>query len=200
MAQVHLKSAGRGVVVLLLITSSGCCGGLFGTNSWQTTSRSMISESYPLGSVNRAHYHAMETDPRGHGLCLQSQRICGRDVRTDSRRQRPSPRSGVHADAPFPVVIEQSENNANPDAFPNPISLRSTSRGWGIPTCSVPLKPTPTIADNSMEGQFDYNMYYMFRHGAGSASAEWALAAAWASVDWWFFGGGFGGSGFGFGT
>jgi hypothetical protein len=75
-----------------------------------------IPDEYPVGAVMRAHYHQMQTNAEAsdfilyqHDFVLQSAELTpdGKDKILEIAARMRS--------APFPVVVERSENNADPE-------------------------------------------------------------------------------------
>lgn len=105
--QKKLKNDGCGSTC-----GSGCCGGCCLANT-----RSLaIPEGYPIGSVMRAHFHQMQTNAEAMDFILYQ-----KDFVLESAELTPDGKDKVleiaarMRSAPFPVIVERTWNNANPE-------------------------------------------------------------------------------------
>lgn len=87
-----------------------CCG-----CGWCWPSRCGVPDRYPLGSVNRAHYQTMEANAEAADFILHRNEFVG-----DTAELTPYGKDHLleiaaraHS-APFPILVERSENNSNP--------------------------------------------------------------------------------------
>src|SRR3954452_13604696 len=93
--------------LLLFVLSglSGCC--------WRTECRNPIPQRYPLGSVNRAHYHAMETNAEATDFVFNRNDFVGMSTElTPDAKDHLLEIAARMRSAPFPVIVERSENNS----------------------------------------------------------------------------------------
>jgi len=154
-----------------------------------------IPDRYPLGSLERAHFQNMQTNGEATDFIMNQIDFVG-----DTSELTPDGKDHVleiaarMRSAPFPVLIERSENNSNPQ-------LDAERRGTvamiladlGNPDAdqrtfvSTPYGPGIT----SMEGQMDYFRFIYSRGGFGNFGNNNGFNNG--------FGGGFGGGGWGFG-
>lgn len=174
----------------------GCCP----TLSWRPLAmpgwaRShAIPDRYPLGSLERAHFQNMQTNAEASDFILNQIDFVG-----DTAELTPDGKDHIleiaarMRSAPFPVLVERSENNSNPQ-------LDAERRGTvamiladlGNPDADqrtfVGTPYNPGI--NSQEGQMDYFRFMFSRGGWGN------MNNGWGNNGW---GGGGGGGGWGFG-
>lgn len=75
-----------------------------------------IPDSFPLGSINRAHYHTMETNAEATDFILHRYDFIGSTAElTPSGKDHVLEVAARMRQAPFPVLIERSLNNADPE-------------------------------------------------------------------------------------
>ena len=107
--QGHVR-ASLGVSLGLAVT--GLCGGC----GWNAAAHTpYCAEAYPLGTLNQAHYEAMHAKGRAAAFILHQNDFLGSTSEL-------SPAGKDHVleivnsarTVPFPVLIERSDNNANP--------------------------------------------------------------------------------------
>jgi hypothetical protein len=108
------RSAGRGGLICLLAAACCGCGTLAGWCGWPWRTAS-IPDRYPLGSVNRAHYQTMETNGEAGDFILYRHEFVadGTDLTPYGKDHilEIAARAGC---GPFPVIVERSEHNNNP--------------------------------------------------------------------------------------
>lgn len=75
-----------------------------------------IPDTFPLGSINRAHYHTMQTNGEAGDFILHHHEFIG-----NTAELSPYGRDHIYEiaarmrSAPFPVIIERTENNSDPE-------------------------------------------------------------------------------------
>ncbi|MBC8289565.1 MAG: hypothetical protein H8E37_04525 [Planctomycetes bacterium] len=117
-----LKAHSRWIPVALAVACVGSVAGcLKPTLQFVPTTLSMrrslaIPDTYPLGSVPRAHYHQMETNGEADDFVINRHEFIrstaelntwGLDHVLEIAARAPS--------NPFPILIERSENNSDPE-------------------------------------------------------------------------------------
>ncbi len=176
---------------------AGCS--TYGWPHWQKPHlrANAIPEAYPLGSVNRAHYHAMETNGEAADFIIHRNEFVGSTAELTPYGKDHIVEIGARMrSAPFPVIIERMENNADPELdehrrniivqvlhnFGNSDSDQRTfvSQAYGI-------------GINSQEAEFDYSRF-MFSRGFGGGNFGGGFGGGGAGGG--FGGGGAGGGGF----
>jgi hypothetical protein len=90
-----------------------CCGGVCGC----CANRSLaIQEEYPVGAVQRAHFHQMQTNGEAVDFVLFQ-----KDFVLESAELTPDAKDKIleiaarMRSAPFPVIVERTFNNADPE-------------------------------------------------------------------------------------
>jgi hypothetical protein len=107
MKQPGDKAAARAGLLLSLV------GLAYGCES--CPSRCGVPDRYPLGSVNRAHYQTMEANAEAADFILHRNEFVG-----DTADLTPYGKDHIleiaarARSAPFPIIVERSENNATP--------------------------------------------------------------------------------------
>ena len=75
-----------------------------------------IPDSYPLGSINRAHYQTMQTNGEASDFVIHRNEFEGfTAVLNSAGRDHIMEIAARMRQAPFPVVVERSENNSDPE-------------------------------------------------------------------------------------
>lgn len=114
----HAKSLVPGLAVACVLSSAGC---IKPTVQFVPTTLAMrrslsIPDKYPLGSIVRTHYHQMETNGEAFDFILHRNEFVdftgelnafGLDHLLEIAARARS--------APFPILIERSENNSDPE-------------------------------------------------------------------------------------
>lgn len=169
MTQSRSKWMLAGLFGATLVATSGCCSGGGGHIGWWRSAA--IPDRYPLGSVNRAHYHTMQTNGEASDFIFHRNDFVGdtAELTADAKDQVMEVAARMRS-APFPVIVERSENNTNPqldndrratiaqvlmdlgNADADQRTFVSNSYGLGI---------------SSFEGQFDYYRWIYSRAGFG---------------------------------
>jgi hypothetical protein len=87
-----------------------CCGC---DSCWP--SRCGVPDRYPLGSVNRAHYQTMEANAEAADFILHRNEFVGETTELTPYGKDHILEIAARARcAPFPILVERSENNSNP--------------------------------------------------------------------------------------
>jgi hypothetical protein len=95
----------------LLAAMAGLCCGC----GWCWPSRCGVPDRYPLGSVNRAHYQTMEANAEAADFILHRHEFVGETAElTPYGKDHLLEIAARARSAPFPILVERSENNSNP--------------------------------------------------------------------------------------
>ncbi len=100
------KSCGTGGCCL----TNGCCGSCLASRSLA------IPDIYPVGAVMRAHFHQMQTNAEAADFIFYQ-----KDFVLESAELTPDGKDKIFEiaarmrSAPFPVIVERTWNNANPE-------------------------------------------------------------------------------------
>jgi hypothetical protein len=144
----------------------GCCGG--GLHWFRSHS---IPDRYPLGSVNRAHYHAMQTNAEASDFVLHRNDFVGETAElTHDGKAHAFEIAARMRSAPFPVLVEQSENNSAPQLDADrraTVAQVLSGLGNGDAEQRVIVANAYDKAISSYEGQFDYYRWIWSRGGFG---------------------------------
>lgn len=161
---------------------SGCSSGCstFGYQWWNPTgwfsgsahSRHSVPDVLPLGSVTRAHWHAMQTNGEAADFVMYRNEFVhnsselspyGRDHIAEIAARMPS--------TPFPVLIQRSQNNADPelDQIRRDLVVRVlTDLGNQDANQRVVVSQPYSNGINSMEGEQDYGSFRRIRGGGNN--------------------------------
>ena len=96
----------------------GCCGGgLFGGLRGRLSQRSLaIPDEYPVGAVERAHFHQMQTNAEAADFILYQHDFVGETAElTPDGKDKILEIAARMRSAPFPVLVERMWNNADPE-------------------------------------------------------------------------------------
>ena len=156
---------------------SGCstCGcHWWNPGSWgcgSATSRMQVPDVLPLGSVTRAHWHAMQTNGEAADFVMYRNEFVdnsselgpyGRDHIAEIAARMPS--------TPFPVIVQRSWNNADPelDQVRRDIVVRVlTDLGNQDANQRVVVSQPYSNGINSMEAEQDYGQFRRIRGNRG---------------------------------
>jgi hypothetical protein len=167
--------------------------------AWFASRSLAIPETYPLGSVVRAHYHAMETNAEASDFILHRVEFVGSTAElTSEGKDHLLEILARLADSPFPVVIERSENNSDPELDEHRRQMvAAIVSDFGFPDVAanrVVTAPAYEKGLNSHEGESDYYRFIGSRRGSefggGQNSGSFGGLSLGGSAGG--FGGGFG--------
>jgi hypothetical protein len=105
-------AARMSLCVSLGLALIGLCGGC----GWNAACRSpSVPDVYPLGAVNRAHYETMQANGEAADFILHQNDFVGSTSELSPAGKDHVLEIAARArSAPFPVLIERSENNTTP--------------------------------------------------------------------------------------
>lgn len=192
----HSRKAAAALVLAAL--AGGCCcpGPFCGGGGWlggggcsiATNERNMIPNNYPLGSVMRSHIHAEQTNAEASNFIFNLVDFVGETPHlTPDGKDHLMEVAARMRSAPFPVIIERTPNNANPqlDAERRAVVSRHLADLGNPDADQRTIVSTPYSRGYlSNEGAADYYTNFNFRSNFGNNGNN---------------GGGFGGGGGGFG-
>ncbi len=144
-----------------------------------------IPDEQPLGSVVRAHYHTMQANAEATDFIFHRHEFVGKTAElAPIGKDHIMEVAARMRSAPFPVIVERSPNNADPelDALRRD-TVAQVLTDFGNPDAQQRTIVSPAYAKaiNSQEAQMDYYRFIYTRFGGGGGGG----------------GGGFGGGGFG---
>jgi hypothetical protein len=172
----------------------GCC--LLGWCCFHRRSMA-IPDVQPLGSVVRAHYHTMQTNAEAADFIIHDHEFVGMTAElTPSGKDHIVEIAARMRSAPFPVIVERSENNSDPelDAFRRDLVAQILS-DFGNPDAQQRTFVAPAYGKglNSREAEVDYYRFIYTRGGFGNFGNNFGSGLGNGGGV-----GGFGGTGFGF--
>jgi hypothetical protein len=156
---------------------TGSCGGSSCWPSWlyPHSNRNAIPDILPLGAVSRAHWHMQETNGEAADFVIHRNEFVdnsseltpyGRDHIAEIAARMPS--------APFPVLVQRSLNNADPelDNIRRDIVVRVLT-DLGNPDADQRTVVSQPYSNgiNSMEGEQDYGRFRNIRGNFNRGSA-----------------------------
>jgi hypothetical protein len=170
----------------------GCCCG------W--TRSLAIPDEYPLGAVMRAHHHQMQINGEAADFILFQKDFVGQSAElTPDGKDKVLEMAARMRSAPYPVVIERTWNNADPelDALRrNIVAQILVDLGNPDANTRVFVSPSYGPGKHSMEAIFEFWMYtYQGYYGGfgGMGGGFGGMGGGFGGM-----GGGFGGAGGGF--
>lgn len=178
----------------------GLRGRLYG---WLCGRRSnAIPQTLPLGSTVRAHYQVMETNGEAADFILHRHDFVGQTAElTPDARDKILEIAVRMKSAPFPVLVERSENNSDPELDllrRNLVAQILTEYGVPDADCRTLVSPAYGRGYNAIEAEPTYYRHLLpgsglnFGYGGGFGNGLFGGAGFGNSA----FGGGLGGFGF----
>ncbi|MBI3860285.1 MAG: hypothetical protein HY290_00155 [Planctomycetia bacterium] len=148
--------------------AAGCTGGPWALPGWRSHA---IPDRYPLGAVERAHFHTMQTNGEAGDFILHQMDFVGDTAElNDDGRDRIQEIAARLQSTPFPVLVERSENNANPQLDAERRQMVAlVLRDLGNPDADQRTYVATAYGrgNTSMESQIDYFRYIYSRGGFG---------------------------------
>lgn len=172
---------------------------------WHQNAGMNVPETLPLGSTVRAHYHTMQTNGEAADFILHRLDFVGSTAElTPAGRDRILEIAARARSAPFPVLIERSWNNANPELDQHRRRIvAAILTDLGIPEADQRVIVAPAYGKGitSQEGQMDYYQFIYSRGYGGYGYGGYGNAGGFGAGGLGGFGGvgGFGGFGGGLG-
>jgi len=166
----------------------GCLG-----NLWGRAHRSLaIPDEYPVGAVQRAHFHQMQTNGEAADFILYQKDFVGQTAElTPDGKDKILEIAARMRSAPFPVIVERSWNNSDPelDSFRRDL-VAAILADKGNPDANQRTFVSPAYGPGkqSLEAAPEYYMFTFSGAGMGNGFGNGGGG---------FGGGGFGGGGFG---
>jgi hypothetical protein len=144
------------------------CGGL---PVWRSHA---IPDRFPLGAVERAHFHTMQTNGEAGDFILFDHDFVGSTAELNvDGRDRIMEIAARLPHTPFPVLVERSDHNSNPqlDAERRQmVALVLKDLGNADADQRVYVSPAYGRGNTAMESQIDYYRYIYSRGGFGGAN------------------------------
>ena len=148
---------------------SGCTGG--GMPLWRSAA---IPDRFPLGAVERAHFHTMQTNGEASDFVLHQMDFVGdtAELNTDGRDHIQEIAARLQS-TPFPVLVERSDNNSNPQLDAERRQMVAlVLKDLGNPDADQRTFVGTAYGrgQTSMESQIDYFRYIYSRGGFGGTN------------------------------
>lgn len=194
MPRIRSRLKGLAFALAAMSSMAGCsstwCDWGWGCG-WGCQGRSLaIPERYPLGSVMRAHFHTMQTNAEAADFILhRSDFVASTAELTPAGKDRILEMAARMRSAPFPALVERSENSSDPELDAHRRSLvAQVLTDMGVPEANQRTFVAPAYGQprNSIEAEFDYYSHLSTRGSNGNGNGNGGG-----------FGGGVGGGGFG---
>jgi hypothetical protein len=187
-----------------LSVTSGCAGPWLGGKSCCCCHRNpAIPDRFPLGSVNRAHYHAMQTNGEAADFILHRNDFVGETAElTPNGKDHVLEIAARMRSAPFPVLVERSEHNSNPQLDADRrVTVASVLGDLGNGDADQrTIVATPYGRGiTSMEGQIDYGHFLFNGRGGFGNNLFGGFGGGFSGGFGGGIAGGIGGGSFGFG-
>jgi hypothetical protein len=197
MSPLSSKRVCLSFAALLLFSLSGCARPCVSWKpiAWHTQSRNRIPDRYPLGSINRAHYQQMQTNAEATDFVINLNEFAGETSElTPDAKDHVMEIAARMRSAPFPVIVERSINNTNPQLDAerrNAVAKYLTDLGNPDAEQRTFVATPYDRGLNSFESQFDYFQFLFAGRGFGNGLGFGGFGGGGL--------GGFGGGGFGSG-
>jgi len=175
----------------------GRCGlGWFGNLKGRMSRSLAIPDEYPVGAVERAHFHQMETNAEAADFILYQHDFVGDTAElTPDGKDKILEIAARMRSAPFPVLVERTWNNADPELDAHRRDLVATilaDKGNPDANNRTFVSPTYGPGKQSLEAAPEYYQHtYMSSGNNGFGNGGGGFGGGG------FGGGGFGGGGFG---
>ena len=143
----------------------GACGG----GCWHGRSHA-IPETYPLGSTVRAHYHTMQSNTEAADFIVHRNEFVDSTAElTPDGKDHILEIAARMRSTPFPVVVERTENNSDPELDNHRRRLvAQILNDFGNPEADQRTVVAPAYGRgiNGREAEFDY-FRFIFSRGFG---------------------------------
>lgn len=131
-----------------------------------------IPDTLPLGSTVRAHYHTMQTNAEAADFVIHRHEFIGASAELNSAGKDHLVEIAMRMrSAPFPVLIERTENNSDPELDQhrrNLIAQILADFGNSDADQRTIVSPAYSRGLNSQEAQQDYYRFINTRGGNGN--------------------------------
>ncbi|MEX0715602.1 MAG: hypothetical protein WD066_03405 [Planctomycetaceae bacterium] len=128
-----------------------------------------IPDQYPLGSVNRAHYHTMQANAEASDFIFHDHEFVGYTAElTPYGKDHVLEVAARMRSTPFPVIIERVENNTDPELDAHRRRIIATILAdMGNPDADQRTIVAPAYGKgmNSREAELDYHRFITTRGG-----------------------------------
>ena len=190
MMERRAKRLALGLAATGLLGMSGC---IKPTIQFVPTTLAMrrslsIPDKYPLGSIVRTHYHQMETNGEAFDFVMHRNEFVGFTAELNSFGLDHILEIAARArSAPFPILIERSENNSDPELDQHRRQMVSLMLSqMGVPNAQSRVIVSQSYAPG-MNGEEAQDTYFRFLDDDDNNGGGFGAGAG---------GGGFGGGGF----
>ena len=176
------KRHARYFTLLTMAAISGICTGCicpnicvptFGLHHLKSGRTMAVPDVMPLGSISRAHWHMMETNGEASDFVIhRNEFVDNSSELSPYGRDHIAEIAARMSSAPFPVLVQRSENNADPelDAARRAIVVRVLT-DLGNPDADQRTVVSQPYSNgiNAIEGERDYANY---RYSGGNGNSN----------------------------
>ena len=170
--------------------------------SWGHRPNLTVPDMYPLGNVVRSHYHVMQANGEATDFILYNHEFVGLTAELSPDGKDHVMEIGARMrSAPFPVIIERSEHNSNPELDRHRQQLIvQILNDFGNADAAERTFVAPAYGKgtSAIEAEVDWYRHLYSRRTGGGGSGSAGSGAGGASGGGASGGGASGGSGFGF--
>lgn len=184
----------------------GSCCGLFGGLKGRLSHRSLaIPDQYPVGAIERAHFHQMQTNAEAVDFILYQNDFVGESAElTPDGKSKIEEIAARMRSAPFPVLVERTWNNADPELDSHRRELVATilaEKGNPDANNRTFVSPAYGPGKTSLEAAPEYymNTYISSGNNQNNNNGGGGGGGGFGGGGGGGFGGGGGGGGGGFG-
>lgn len=175
----------------------GCCGFLH-----RLFPRSLaIPDQLPVGAVQRAHFHQMQTNAEATDFILYQMDFVGQSAElTPDGKDKINEIGARMRSAPFPVLIERTYNNADPELDAHRRELVANilyEKGNPDANNRVFVSPAYGLGKSSLEAAPEFYQHTWQQSGINNNFGMGNGMGGGGFGGGGFGGGGFGGGGFG---
>lgn len=180
----------------------GCCG-LWG----RLFPRSLaIPDQLPVGAIERAHFHQMQTNAEATDFILYQMDFVGQTAElTPDGKDKINEIGARMRSSPFPVLVERTYNNSDPELDAHRrdlIAMVLAEKGNPDASNRVFVSPTYGLGKSSLEAAPEFYQYTYQNSGmnngfGGGGGFGGGMGGGGGGFGGGGGGGGFGGGGFG---
>ncbi|MFN0197246.1 MAG: hypothetical protein ACKVT0_10920, partial [Planctomycetaceae bacterium] len=160
-----------GMILAVCMSATGCLRVNLAWEPWSIWNlrSAAIPETYPLGSTVRAHYHTMHSNGEASDFIFYRHNFQESSATlTSEGKDRLLEMAARMRSAPYPIIIERSLNNDDPELDANRRQLVAnvlTDLGNADAEQRVVVSQSYDPGISSMEGETDYYRFIFTRGG-----------------------------------
>lgn len=179
-----------------------CCGWTPGCLWGRCFPRSLaIPDQYPVGAIERAHFHQMQTNAEATDFILYQMDFVGQSAElTPDGKDKVNEIGARMRSTPFPVIVERTYNNADPELDAHRrelVALVLHEKGNPDANNRVFVSPAYGLGKSSLEAAPEFYMHTYQQSGNNFNNGFGGMGGMGGGGGGGGFGGGGGGGGFG---